>query len=76
MNPHSNQEPEDDKMESIKPHRVTVPVFLEVELPAEDDMQAEVRAVELVRELGDLVVEGASAVLRVKSVIIPLVSQD
>jgi len=51
---------------------VMVPVFLRVVVPAEDDLDAEVAAVGLVRSLGRLAV--GQATVEIRSVIAPLVT--
>ncbi len=50
-------------------HCVTLPVFVKVYLPAEDDLQAECLAVEAVRDLSDIVQNGNT--IRFSSLIIP-----
>jgi hypothetical protein len=53
-------------------HTVLVPVFLRVRLPAEDDLQAEVEAVDAVRALAACHIPGKQAVIQVASVIHPI----
>ena len=53
---------------------IVVPVFLRVKVRAEDDLQAECKAVELVRSMGEYL-EGASSI-KVLSIIAPAINTN
>ena len=56
----------------LRSHDVIVPVYLRVHVNAEDELHAEVAAVEMIRRIGPIPIPGGSA--HVLSIISPIVN--
>jgi hypothetical protein len=71
--PSSHSLPEPEKKKQTDPYEIVVPVFLKVKVPADDEFQAEMKAVEACRALGAYVTP--QAVISFAGIISPVQSK-